>query len=318
MRVIQKKINKSDYYQLLDLDSITVGHRVVFDIFIKKDKDFIIIIDAGTVLSEQLYQKLQKQEALYIFKDDKDKLKLTCENLKHYLEFNIENPKQRIELVYKVNEELFDDYIKSQEDEIDIKCVENIVEAIIYLTKHDKAFLKRTMPHFIDKQKLDIHSLQVLIYAITLANTIHLTDKELLLLGKAALLHDLGLKKIDDSITYKNSKLTDDELYEMHKHTIYSMEIIKKNNIINPFIIDAVLHHHEQYDGKGYPNQLNKKHISIFASILSICDVFDALTTKRSYRERYSSFDAIKMMFKNKSMAGRFNEHYLKILLKSL
>jgi HD-GYP domain-containing protein (c-di-GMP phosphodiesterase class II) len=141
------------------------------------------------------------------------------------------------------------------------------------------------MPHFIDKQEIDIHSLQVMIYAITLANALHLSDKELFLLGEAALFHDLGLKKIDDNIIYKKTKLTDDEMYEMHRHTIYSTEIIKQNDIINPFIIDAVLHHHEQYNGKGYPNQLEKKHISIFASILSICDVFDALTTQRSYRK---------------------------------
>ncbi len=316
MRVIQKKINQADYEELSNLNSLTVEKKVVFDIFIKKDKDFIIIIDAGTILSQQLYDKLKKQKKLYIFKDDKDKVGLTFKNLTHYLEFNIENYKYRIELIYTLNKKLFDDFLNSPTDTIDIDSIDKIVNSIIYLIKHDINFLKNTIPYFINEQRLDIHSLQVMIYALSLANAIHLSDKELTLLGKSAILHDLGLKNIDNKILHKKEKLTENELYEVHKHPIISTQMIKKNNIINPFIIDAVLHHHEQYNGNGYPNKLKKNHISIFASILSICDVFDALTTQRSYRKKYSSFDAIKMMFKDKSMVNAFNEHYLKVLLK--
>ena len=78
------------------------------------------------------------------------------------------------------------------------------------------------------------------------------------------------------------------------------------------------MHHHEQYDGSGYPEKLKEEDISVYASILSICDVFDALTSERPHRKQYSSFEAIKMMIKDDSMANKFNHKYLQLLLKSL
>lgn len=136
--------------------------------------------------------------------------------------------------------------------------------------------------------------------------------------GKAGLLHDLGLKKIDTSIIKKDAELDTTELKEIQKHSQYSVDIIKQNRIHDQYIINAIMHHHEQYDGNGYPKQLNRDEIGIFASILSICDVFDALTNNRPHRKQHTSFDAIKMMIKDKSMLGKFNHQYLQIFLKSL
>ncbi|MDQ1337456.1 MAG: hypothetical protein QG617_423, partial [Campylobacterota bacterium] len=97
-----------------------------------------------------------------------------------------------------------------------------------------------------------------------------------------------------------------------------SVEIIKQNHIHDPYILDAVMHHHERYDGSGYPNNLTKGDISDFASILAICDVFDALTNSRAHRKNYSSFDALKMMMRDSEMVNGFNQRYLHLSLKLL
>ena len=320
MKVIQTKTaNKTvNHYMLLDLEPLNVGDTMAFDVFIKKSNNYIIIIEAGTYLSESLYAKLEKQPSLYIFKKDKEKLEITCESLKYYVKYNRDNNEKRIEFIYKINNKLFSDFIENKYNKIDLECVTLIIKSILYLVKYDTSFLKNTIPHFIEDNSLSNHSLHVTIYAMSLGNSLHLNTKKLIQMGTAALLHDLGIKKVDESLIKKDSKLEISELEEVQKHVLYSIDIIKQNNIHDPYILDAVMHHHEKYDGNGYPEKLEQDEIGIFASILAICDVFDALTSNRPHRKQYTSFEAIKMMLKDESMVNKFNRNYLQLLLRSI
>jgi putative nucleotidyltransferase with HDIG domain len=174
------------------------------------------------------------------------------------------------------------------------------------------------MPYFINENMLKNHSLHVAIYALTLGHALKFNDEQLLQLGIAALLHDVGFKKIDAAIINKEAPLTPQENKLIQKHSLYSVEIIKQNNIHDPYIIDAVMHHHERYDGTGYPDGRTREEISSFASILAICDVFDALTNNRPHRKHFTSFNALKMMMRDSEMVNGFNQEYLYIALKLL
>lgn len=322
MKVIKTKLNYSNYYILLDLDTIKIGDVISFDIFIQKDDDFVIIIEAGTLISENLYNKLKNQKSLYIHKDkdknkDEDKQILSCESLRHYIRHSRDDVEKRIKVLYDVNDQLFDIFLTNKENKINIECVNLIVQSIIYLVKYDVTFLKSTIPYFVNDNMLKNHSLQVAIYALVIGNVLKFKDDDLLKLGTAALLHDIGFKKIDETIINKKSMLTPQEISLMQKHSRYSVEIMEQNKVHDPYIINAVMHHHERYDGSGYPNQLMSDEISNFASIVGICDVFDALTNNRPHREHYSSFNALKMMMRDKDMVNKFNQNYLHLFLKS-
>lgn len=318
MKIIKSKLNYAKSYTLLDIDALAVGAVTLFDIFIKKERDYIVIIEAGAALTQALYDKLKKQVTLYINKKDEDKQILSCETLKHYIKYNKDDYKKRLQLLYEVNNQLFEIFMVNKENRIHLGCVELIIDAIIYLLKYDDVFIKNTMPYMLNNYMLQNHSLHVAIYALTLGYTLKFNDEQLLKLGSAALLHDVGIKNIDKKIINKNSELTHQETTVVRKHSQYSIEILKQNKIHDPYIIDAVMHHHERYDGLGYPDKFTKGEISDFASILSICDVFDALTNNRPYRQHYSSFDALKIMMKDSDMANRFNQPYLHLALKLL
>jgi putative nucleotidyltransferase with HDIG domain len=220
-------------------------------------------------------------------------------------------------VLYDVNDQLFDIFLTNKENKIHLECVELIVHSILYLLKYDEAFLKNTMPYLKNDHTLKIHSLHVAIYALSLGYALKFSNTELLKLGVAGLLHDVGFKKIDDSIRNKTVALTLEEVKTIRKHSQYSVEILTQNKIHDPYIIDAVMHHHERIDGSGYPNQLMNKQINNFVSVLGICDVFDALTNNRPHREHYSSFNALKMMMRDKDMVNKFNQNYLHLFLKS-
>lgn len=318
MKVIKTKLNYMHSYAPCDINTLVVGEVVPFDILIKKENDYIIIIEAGTLLSQSLYAKLQKQESLYIAKKDEEKQILSCESLKYYIRHNRDNFSKRVQLLYDVTNQLFEMFLANKENKINLNCVELIVKSIIYLVKYDKIFIKNTMPFFKNEHMLKNHSLHVAIYAVTLGHALKFNDEQLLKLGIAGLLHDIGFKKIDAELINKESQLSPEEIAIVQKHVLYSVEIIKQNKIHDPYILDAVMHHHERYDGSGYPNNLLKDEISDFASILAICDVFDALTNSRAHRKNYSSFDALKMMMRDSEMINGFNQKYLSMSIKLL
>lgn len=318
MKIVKTKLNYRSAYVLLDINTLTIGEITLYDIFIKKDDNYVIIIEAGTMLSNTLYEKLKKQENLYISKDDEDKQILSCENLKYYIRHNKDNIEKRVQLLYEVNNQLFDMFLANKDNKIHLNCVELIVQSIIYLIKYDEHFIKNTMPYFIDDFTLKVHSLHVAMYALALGNLLKFRNDELINLGVAAILHDVGVKKIDSSIMNKESALDAHELAIVQKHSQYSIDILKENKIIDPIILNAVIQHHERLDGSGYPKKLTKKEITPFASILAICDVFDALTNSRPHRKKYKSFEALKMMMKDSEMINQLNQQFLHLSIKLL
>lgn len=143
------------------------------------------------------------------------------------------------------------------------------------------------------------HSYRVTEYALTLGRAMGLSEKELSTIAKGALLHDIGKIGVPDNILLKPGKLTEEEWAVMKKHPEHGFELLKKIE----FLEDAsriVLHHHEHYNGNGYPGGLSGRDIPLGARIFSVVDAFDAITSNRVYRKA-SSFDDAREIIKNES-----------------
>jgi len=137
------------------------------------------------------------------------------------------------------------------------------------------------------------HSLNVSLLCNMFSKWLNLSEDETEDLTVAGLLHDIGKLKIDSKILNKKGKLTDEEFEEIKKHPVLGYEIIKDMNI-SDLIKDAVLMHHEKINGTGYPSGLKEEQISKYAKIVSICDIYDAMTSDRSYRNRICPFTVIR------------------------
>ena len=139
------------------------------------------------------------------------------------------------------------------------------------------------------------HSAKVANYVVRLANIVKLPKKEVERLRLAAILHDIGKIGVRARILMKAGPLTGAEYKEVKKHPLLSVEIIKSIKPIKG-LMSIVRHHHENYDGTGYPDGLKGGRIPIGSRILAICDVYDALISERAYRGAFSRSDAIKAM----------------------
>jgi len=129
------------------------------------------------------------------------------------------------------------------------------------------------------------HSVRVLQYSMKLAELMEINDPEKLkILEYGSLLHDIGKIGIPDSILKKPSGLSEEEWKIMRTHPTAGHRILKNINFLNEASM-IVLHHHENYDGTGYPDKLEKNEIPLLARIFSVADALDAMTSKRSYRD---------------------------------
>jgi len=126
------------------------------------------------------------------------------------------------------------------------------------------------------------HSERVEKYAIQLAREMHLSRSQVENISVAALLHDIGKIGIDESILNKPGKLTPEERLEIEKHPEISVSILKEIKIA-PIIFEVILHHHERYDGKGYPSRMGGEDLPIEVYVLGVADTYDAITSSRPY-----------------------------------
>ncbi|MCK4242873.1 MAG: response regulator [Dehalococcoidia bacterium] len=145
------------------------------------------------------------------------------------------------------------------------------------------------------------HVERVASYALTLGKEVRLAPWELRALHKAAILHDVGKIGVDESILLKPGSLTEEEFNQLKTHTIIGERICRPLGR-NRLILEVIRHHHERYDGKGYPDGLAGEDIPIAARIMAVVDAYDALTSDRPYRARRSQEQAVEIL---KQEAGK-------------
>ncbi|MEA3552964.1 MAG: HD-GYP domain-containing protein [Campylobacterota bacterium] len=152
------------------------------------------------------------------------------------------------------------------------------------------------------------HNYRVTLYSIKLAEQIELDKEYIKKLIVGAFLHDVGKIGIPDGILLKNGKLTSEEFEIMKEHVLKGIQLVQGNPWLENSK-DVILCHHEKYDGTGYPNQIKGDDIPIIARIFSIVDVFDALTSKRPYKEPFSYDKTLQIL--NDSSGTHFDKKLL-------
>ena len=148
---------------------------------------------------------------------------------------------------------------------------------------------------------------------MSIAKAYGCSQDEIAKLNVSGNLHDIGKIGIPDTILLKPGRLTDEEYKIIKKHPVIG------SNIIGHFGMwtdeqSIIRHHHERFDGKGYPDGLKGEEIPLLSRILSVADVYDALTTDRSYRRKMSDHVAVKIIREN--AGSQFDPKVVNIFLK--
>lgn len=209
----------------------------------------------------------------YCEKDDK------LEQLPLFIEAAVKSIDQ-VKTIKSINEEL----LKSK-NELEKAYLESI-ETLRYTVEAKDNYTKG-------------HSDRVSEYSVLIGKRLGLPESDIKTLRIGGLFHDIGKIGISDSILLKNGKLTNEEYSEIKRHPIIGKNILSNAKIFED-IIPIVLYHHEKYDGTGYPYGLSYDKIPLLAKIVAVADAFDAMTSKRSYRDELD-LEYVKNELKSKT-----------------
>ncbi len=190
--------------------------------------------------------------------------------------------------------------------------VEEISQSI---TRNPEAFLNLARLKTKDDYTY-MHSVAVCALMIALGKQLGLNSADLKEVGLAGLLHDVGKMMIPDDILNKPGKLTDEEFDIIKGHPLKGWELLNGSPDITATALDVCLHHHERVDGKGYPDKLSGDKLTLFARMGAVCDVYDALTSNRCYKNGWEPADTIRKMAEWKD--GHFDERVFQAFVKTI
>lgn len=160
-----------------------------------------------------------------------------------------------------------------------------------------------------------MHSVAVCALMINLARRLRLGETAVREAGLAGLLHDIGKAAMPVTILDKPGRLDDAEFATIKSHPVRGYELLKESRGVPGSALDVCLRHHERVDGTGYPDGLDGRRLTLFAKMGAICDVYDAITSARAYKDAWNPNSATARM---RSWTGHFDEELLDLFIKSI
>jgi putative nucleotidyltransferase with HDIG domain len=160
-----------------------------------------------------------------------------------------------------------------------------------------------------------MHSVAVCALMVALARRLGLPEEQIRDAGAAGMLHDLGKAAMPLAVLNKPGALSDDEFKIMKAHPVRGHQMLKASGSATEAVLDVALHHHEKFDGSGYPHNLKGDAISLMARMGAVCDVYDAITSNRPYKKAWGPAESLQRMV---SWKGHFDELMLKAFIRSV
>ncbi len=203
-----------------------------------------------------------------------------------------------------------------------LQCIKNLnFEKCMDISKKIVEAIMESGPIMLDMQDVRsyddytyVHSVNVASICANIGLGLRMSEKELVILISAAILHDVGKSSIPIEIIQKPDKLTKQEYNIIKDHPRRGYDMLKDRQDLTSLTRNAILEHHENYDGTGYPMGTAGHNQTIYTRILHVADVFDALTSVRPYKKAYSMLEAAEFMMANSGTM--FDPGIVSVLLK--
>ena len=310
-------MNVSDDYIPISLDTIRVGTTVGCDLYIQNFIDgeikYILYCTGTNAIKSNKIEELLKNRInrLFIRKEEqKTYLKYVESSLKHIINDGQINIKEKVKVIYDVAKnimlDVFEDPRSGEQAERSKGWVSNAAEFIL----KNKFALPNMMSMISYDYYTYTHSVNVAVLGLLFSKYLGFKYDEMNALGTGLLLHDVGKTQVESAIINKKEKLNEEEFAMIKMHVEFGANILTQKSGIDSTSFIPVMQHHEKYNGKGYPRGLKGDEIHKYGKIASIIDVYDALTTRRSYADARKPFSALQIM--KDEMKGSFDEKCFK------
>jgi len=280
--------------------TIRVGRWIDFDLFTyDQENNLIRILKKDELYSSYLRNKLVRTDMTRFFVRWEEK-----EAYYRYLERNLMEMAAdgRVSLSEKTSA-LYDgsarilEKIFEEPGDVELHAkVKEIVRSAVDIVQADPRAIKNLKEAGLQLYSNHTHSVDVAIFALGFGRYLGFSRNEMLKLGYSAMMHDIGKSRVDDTILSKNGPLSDTEFEQVKRHANYGYFILRAQNETDEDVLNGVRFHHEKCDGTGYPEKRKDSEIPFFAKVISLADVFSALSTNRYHKEACTSYEALLTM----------------------
>ena len=303
--------------EILFTFELEIGMRICEDVLDSKKR---LVVPEGTIVNAEILNRLDTFSIMEVAVDTEidtipemeDLLDLVAEAAADNQNFSFFEPEHSTDI--NVDQNLLDS-IAQYHTNMD---VDNVLGTVQRLLCHCKDSMKvfdilHEMEH--SDEITYQHSVKVTLIGQTLGKWLGLSSDDLEQLALAGMLHDIGKMCIPPEILNKKGKLTKEEFEIVKTHGIKGYEIIKDMDL-DVRVKETCLMHHERCDGTGYPLKVKQERISQFAKIIAIADVYEAMTSVRSYRKNFCPFDVIQL-FESEGLY-KYEPHFIMTFLNNI
>lgn len=286
------------------LESLVVDSVLSFDLFIKLGREMVLYRSKQLAFTDDSRRKLldNKVEKLYVpFTAKHEYQKYIESNLGKIIQDPSIREEKKAGIIYEASKALVKDVLANPSLGENIQRSKDMVaNQVSYILKGREAFLNLMRITSFDYYTYT-HSVNVCTFGIALADQLGIKNEANIKdLGLGALLHDIGKSKVSERILNKRAPLNRAEFEIVKRHPEWGIDVVKDNSLISEDARYPIIQHHERMDGSGYPSGVVGKHIHDFGRIIAVCDVFDALTTRRVYQDALETFTAFRVMHDNR------------------
>lgn len=293
---------------LLPIELVNPGMKTAEVVFNKQGNVMLwdgVALDGNTIQRlknvgvDEIYVQLDEPQEMSGFDYSQD----SPEHFKIEYEHDLNSTKQLFQAI-------------SSGRNIDVEAANTIVGSIVHKSESNRNIIDTiTQVRSIDEYTY-YHSVNVSMLSMIIGKWLRLDEYHIRNLTQAALLHDVGKTRIPLQILNKPGKLTESEFNEMKRHSEYGYSIVKNSAEISPEVAKAILTHHEKEDGSGYPMGITGNKINLYSKIITVADIFDAMTANRSYKSKDTPFKVFELM--QHGSFGILNPIVLKVFLDNI
>jgi putative nucleotidyltransferase with HDIG domain len=265
----------------------------------------------------ELLQSSELMEELYIHEED---LMLYFEHATNSLRDYVINsdvpPEKKMEKVYDLSRDVTHQFFEANSSPEVLRGSDQVVDLMEKCLADNKLGFHGLSKIMEKDYYTYTHSINVGLYCMTFALKIGMPADEVHELGLGGMLHDVGKSKLPQEIINKKGALTEEEFQVIKDHTESGMGVIRGLGCYGEKVIQMVGQHHEKFNGEGYHQGLAGEDISVYARICKLADVYDALTTRRSYKKSLKTIEALTIM--KSQMGHEFDPKLLNAFIRMM
>ena len=292
-----------EYYKEININGITPGLFPSVALYLKTGTNYILYLPHGRALTKDDYERLKRRGVDYISVRTGD-----MEEISTYLEKYLTELLQRTDLnsltkskiLFQACVDYVADILANPRKVKDVERCRILIRPLMQFVAHDKDALIALRVVVDRAPYLIAHSVLVAAFTLLVHSQLFPSIKgaELEDVGIGAILHDLGMSFEDFIPAGKAGSFSDQEYQLVKLHTNLGYDYLNRTKLFSDTTLDVVHHHHERYDGRGYPTHLCGEEIPIAAQVAALCDSFCAMTSDRVYRKAFTTTHALQTMNK--------------------